>query len=95
MNDKHAAAALMVLTAIQVPGLFGTTTPDRLTLAKCNRNTDHEVYHQLRSGQIEGLAMAALLGGATSVVAKSPWPLIGSLVVALYVIWQQENNLNK
>jgi hypothetical protein len=95
MDAKSASAALMVMTAVQVPGIFGTWTPDTLTIAKSNRNTDTEVYNQLRRGQAEALVITLLLGGATSAVAKTPWPLIGCAAMALYLIWKQENALNK
>ncbi len=95
MDAKSASAALMVLTAVQVPGIFATATPDALTVAKSNRNSDTEVYHQLRTGQAEALVFTLLLGGATSAVSKSPWPLVGCMVMAAYIIWKQENNLNK
>lgn len=94
VKGNQAAAALMVLTAVQVPGIFAAATPDQLTIAKSSRS-DEEVYNQLRRGEVEALILALLVGAASSAVSQSPWPFVGCLVMSCYIIWKYEQNLNK
>ncbi len=74
-----AAVALMVATA--VPGLFGFFCPGVLDAGK---HPDAAVRLQQTKAGVASLA----LGAAGSAATKTPWPFILSLTLVCLVLWE-------
>ena len=77
---------LGLVLAMEVPNLFSAPLPSKFTIATFSQ--PDQLTHTrrwIRSGEIEGVLQAILLGIGGSLVTSSPWPFL--LVIAM-TVWK-------
>ncbi|MHB1132990.1 MAG: hypothetical protein ACYC4L_11435 [Chloroflexota bacterium] len=89
--------ALSLLTAAEAGHAFSAYLPSYFTIKSFALDGDSAAVQQklanLRSGYLPAVTFGLLLGGAVSVFAKSPLPLIASLGAAAVMLTQYEGAL--
>lgn len=90
--------ALTILTIAEVPNFWSGFLPSLFTIATFSAGDDEKVQHTklwIRRGEVQASVMSVALGVAASVIAKSPLPFLGVLLIMGYLIFQYENALKK
>jgi hypothetical protein len=98
MADKRtpAAVALMVLVIAEIPNFWSGFLPSLFTIATFSGGDEAKVAHTkkwIRRGEVQAIGLSVALGAGASVLAKEPWPLMGTLAMCAYLIWQYEHAL--
>ena len=82
------AVAVTMTVACTIPGLFTFFCPSVPDVK------GHPV-HEVRLGQSKGVACSLVLGAVGSLATKTPWPLLGAILIAALVVWQYEHEHRK
>jgi len=77
MQDPHGAAGLAIVSAALTPQLFAVFLPG---LHELPTLTPTQVAG-MRRGELYGSLLALALGAGSSLIARSPWPVLVSAVM--------------
>ena len=92
MEPTHVA--LGIIAAIGVPNIYANILPT-VSDVYISDEGDYNAYAVLRRGEIHATVLSLTLGVATSVVAKSPIPLIAVVFMVGYMLYLYENAINQ
>ena len=93
MADKGQAAALTVMTMFEAPNMFSGMLPSLFTISTFSGGDDAKREHTktwIRKGEVQATLMTMAVAIGAGVISESPWPVIGSLVICGYLVWQYE-----
>lgn len=88
--------ALGLILAMEVPNLFSAPLPSKFTIATFADGGEHKRAHThrwIRSGEIEAVAQAVLLGIGGSLLTASPWPFLLVMIMTVWKVWSYESSL--
>jgi hypothetical protein len=89
---------LGLVLAMEVPNLFSAPLPSKFTIATFaggdGSKTAH-TYRWIRSGEIEGVLQAILLGVGGSMLTRSPWPFALVMLMTGWKVWSYEDALRR
>jgi hypothetical protein len=92
------AAALTVLTVAEIPNMYSGLLPSLFTISTFSGGDSDKQAHTkkwIRRGEIQATAMSMALGIGASVLAKAPWPFLGTVLMCGYLLYQYETALRK
>lgn len=92
--ESHEHVALGIIAAIGVPNIFANILPTVSDVC-ISGEEDYKASAILRRGEIHATILSVTLGLATSVVAKSPIPLIAVVFMVGYMLYLYENAINE
>jgi hypothetical protein len=88
--------ALTVLTVAEVPNFWSGFLPSLFTIATFSKGDSEKQLHTkrwIRRGEVQAAGLTIALGIAASLLAEEPWPLVGVIIMGIYLAWQYENAL--
>lgn len=88
MTQMSPTATATLTVAVAVPGLYSMFLPSLAALGGTDRQ-------QLRIGQAKAGAVSLVLGAAGSALSRSPWPVLATLAMVVFVCWQYECQHNR
>ena len=87
---------LGLILAMEVPNLFSAPLPSKFTIATFSApDKAAHTRRWIRSGEIEGVLQAVLLGVGGSVLTRSAWPFLLVLAMTGWKVWSYEDALRK
>ena len=88
--------AISVIAATSVPNIFANMlpTPGDIQMGEGEEH-DTRTLAIIRKGETHATLVSLALGIATSVVSKSPIPIIAVLIMVGYMLYLYENAINK
>jgi len=92
MEPTHVA--LGIIAAIGVPNIYSNILPTVSDVCIAGEE-DYRANAILRRGEIHATILSITLGVATSVVAKSPIPLLAVIFMVGYMLYLYENAINQ
>jgi hypothetical protein len=90
--------ALTVLTVAEIPNFWSGFLPSLFTIATFSGGDPEKVEHTkrwIRRGELQAVGLSLALGTGAAVLAREPWPLLGTIAMCAYLAWQYENALAK
>ena len=93
-----AGAGLFLLAMGEAPNFYSGFLPSLFTIATFTGDSEEKANHTkkwIRRGEIQATGMTLIVGAATSMISKSPDPIIGMALMALYLVTQYEMALRK
>lgn len=97
-KSESEAFGLGLVLAMEVPNLFSAPLPSKFTIATFAGGDTAKVAHTqrwIRSGEIEAVIQAVLIGIGGSLWQKSHWPLLLVLVMTAWKVWSYEDVLRR
>ncbi len=88
--------ALSVLVIAEIPNFWSGFLPSLFTIATFSGGDEAKTAHTkkwIRRGEAQAVGLSLALGAAASILAKEPWPLLGSAAMCVYLAWQYEHAL--
>ncbi len=85
---------LGLILAMEVPNLFSAPLPSKFTIATFTGSHPEHTARWIRSGEIEAVAQAVLLGIGGSILTSSPWPFILVMGMTAWKVWSYETALS-
>lgn len=100
MSSKRAPAmvALFVLVIAEIPNFWSGFLPSLFTIATFSGGDAEKVAHTkkwIRRGEVQAIGLSLALGAGASVLAREPWPLLGSAAMCAYLACQYEHALRQ
>jgi hypothetical protein len=96
MAERSAeSVALTILTIAEVPNFWSGFLPSLFTIGHFSDNEDAETLYWIRRGEVNALILSVTLGVGASLVSKSYLPLMGTLAMSAYLMYQYEHALRK
>lgn len=98
--EKRSAAmvALFVLVIAEIPNFWSGFLPSLFTIATFSGGSDEKAAHTkkwIRRGEAQAIGLSLALGAGASVLAREPWPLLGSAAMSAYLMLQYEHALRQ
>jgi hypothetical protein len=98
MAGEHTPenVALTVLVIAEIPNFWSGFLPSLFTIATFSGGDEAKVAHTkkwIRRGELQAIGLSVALGAGSSLLARQPWPLIGTLAMCAYLAWQYEHAL--
>ena len=90
--------ALFVLVIAEIPNFWSGFLPSLFTIATFSGGDEAKVAHTkkwIRRGELQAIGLSLALGAGASVLAKEPWPLLGSAAMCIYLAYQYEHALKQ
>ena len=96
--DKRSAAmvALFVIVIAEIPNFWSGFLPSLFTIATFSGGDaakQAHTKHWIRRGEWQAIGLSLALGAGASVLAREPWPLLGSAAMCGYLAAQYEHAL--
>ncbi len=93
MSPTYQGISLGLVLAPQVPGIFASPNPSKMTIATFSNIPEH-MNHWIHSGNRESVAQCFLLGLGGSLLTGSWWPFILVMSMAAWKVWSYEDALS-
>lgn len=87
---------IALLVAFEVPNLFSGLLPSLFTISTFTNASAEKAEHAkkwIRKGEIQAAVVSLGLGVGGTVVTKSPWPLLLTILMIMWLGWQYESAL--
>lgn len=97
-KSESEAFGLGLVLAMEVPNLFSAPLPSKFTIATFAGGGSDKLAHTqrwIRSGEIEAVLQAILIGIGGSMWQKSHWPLLLVLAMTIWKVWSYEDTLRR
>lgn len=97
-NITGAKAGMFLLAVGEAPNFYAGFLPSLFTIATFTGEGENKANHTkrwIRRGEVQATGVTILVGAATSLISESPWPLVGMLLMATYLLYQYEYALRK
>lgn len=91
--NAGSKVALTLLCMSEVPNFYSGALPSLFTISTFTEAESEHTRYWIRRGEIVGFVLSLGVGLATSVLADSPLPLLGSLVMSGILLYQYEHAL--
>jgi hypothetical protein len=92
-TDSGAAAGIFLMALAEAFNVYGALNSSPWTAE--NFGADPEKARSCRQYVLQADAVNVALGVGTSLIAKNPWPLLGILLITVYMHWMYERALKK
>ena len=92
------AAGMFLLAMGEAPNFYSGFLPSLFTIATFTGDSQEKAEHTkrwIRRGEVQATGMTLIVGAGTSLISESPWPLIGMILMAIYLVTQYELALRK
>lgn len=89
---------LSFLIAFEVPNLFSGLLPSLFTISTFSSSDPDKAAHTkrwIRRGEIQAGVVSLGLGVGGTIVTKTPWPLLLTIGMIVWLVWQYEAALRK
>jgi hypothetical protein len=89
---------LSFLIAFEVPNLFSGLLPSLFTISTFSKGDADKAAHTkkwIRRGEIQAGVVSLGLGLGGTIVTKTPWPMLLTLIMIAWLVWQYETALRK
>lgn len=89
---------LSFLVAFEVPNLFSGLLPSLFTISTFSSADPEKAAHTkkwIRKGEIQAGVVSLGLGLGGTIVTRTPWPLLLTLIMIFWLVWQYETALRK
>lgn len=93
---RYESVALFLMVVSEIPNFWSGFLPSLFTIATFSGGDEHKFAHTkrwIRRGEIQAASLSVLVGAATSLLVQEPWPMVGALLMVLYLAYQYENAL--
>jgi hypothetical protein len=92
-SDTSASAGIFLMALAEAFNVYGALNSSPWTAE--NFGADPEKAKSCRQYVLQADAVNVALGVGTSLIAKNPWPLLGILLITVYMHWMYERALKK
>lgn len=92
-STTEAGAGIFLMALAEAFNVYGALNSSPWTAE--NFGADPEKARSCRRYVIQADVVNVALGVGTSMISKSPWPLLGILVITVYMHWMYERALKK
>lgn len=96
-HDAQAFGIGLVL-AMEVPNLFSAPLPSKMTIATFGGGGPEKLAHTakwIRSGEVEAVLQAILIGIGGSLWQHSHWPFVLVMAMTVWKVWSYEDSLRR
>lgn len=94
MKPQSAEAiGLTILTIAEVPNFYSGLLPSLFTIGHFSSDESGEAIYWIRRGEINALGLSIGLGVGASLLSKSWWPLIGTVLMSAFLMYHYEHAL--
>jgi len=87
---------IALLVAFEVPNLFSGLLPSLFTISTFTGASEEKAEHAkkwIRKGEVQAGVVSMGLGLGGSIVTRSPWPLLLTILMIMWLGWQYESAL--
>jgi hypothetical protein len=93
MGMSAEAVGLTLLAVAEVPNFYSGLLPSLWTIGHFSETENAEANYWIRRGEVMASGLTLAVGVATSVLTKSPLPLIGVIIMAGILLYLYEHAL--
>lgn len=94
MAERSAeSVALTILTIAEVPNFWSGFLPSLFTIGHFSSDESSEAVYWIRRGEANALGLSITLGVGASLISKSWLPLLGTLAMSGFLMYQYEHAL--
>jgi hypothetical protein len=93
MGMSGEAIGLTLLAVAEVPNFYSGLLPSLWTIGHFSETENEEANYWIRRGEVMASALTLAVGIATSVLTKSPLPMVGVIVMAGILLYLYEHAL--
>lgn len=89
---------LSFLVAFEVPNLFSGLLPSLFTISTFSSADPTKAAHTkkwIRKGELQAGVVSLGLGLGGTIVTKTPWPILLTLLMIAWLVWQYETALRR
>ncbi|MEV8530077.1 hypothetical protein AB0451_39395 [Streptomyces sp. NPDC052000] len=89
---------LSFLIAFEVPNLFSGLLPSLFTISTFTNSDADKAEHAkkwIRKGELQAGVVSLGLGLGGTIVTKTPWPILLTLLMIGWLVWQYETALRR
>lgn len=97
-GDQAEAIGIGLVLAMEVPNLFSAPLPSKFTISTFAGGGPEKLAHTarwIRSGEIEAVLQAILIGVGGALWKKSPWPFVLVMIMTAWKVWSYEDSLRR
>lgn len=91
---SHANIGLALLAVSEVPNFYSGLLPSLWTIGHFTSDQNDEAHFWIRRGEVMATGLTLTVGIATSILAQSPIPLIGVVLMAGILLYLYEHALH-